>query len=69
MWTKWVTIHESYGLPRVASECRIYLEMKGIRVRLLSRETKKGGHVYTLQVPISQAAEARERLREFKSGL
>ncbi|ELK43347.1 hypothetical protein D478_03994 [Brevibacillus agri BAB-2500] len=69
MWTKWVTIHESYGLPRVASECRRYLEIKGIRVRLLSRETKKGGYVYTLQVPSSQAAEARQWLREFKSTL
>lgn len=69
MWIKWVTIHESYGLPRVAQECRRYLERQGIRVRLLSRQTKRAGHLYMLQVPSIQEEQAREWLREFKSTL
>ncbi|QRG69639.1 hypothetical protein [Brevibacillus choshinensis] len=67
MWIKWVTIHESYGLPRVAQECRLYLEGKGIRVRLFSKQTKRAGHLYMLQVPSDQEEEARNWLREFKS--
>lgn len=69
MWIKWVTIHESYGLPRVAQECRRYLEGKGIQVRLYSKQTKRAGHVYTLQVPADQQEEAKFWLREFKSTL
>ncbi|BAH43103.1 MULTISPECIES: hypothetical protein [Brevibacillus] len=69
MWIKWVTIHESYGLPRIAQECRRYLEMKGIRVRLLSKQTKKAGHVYTLQVPLAQQEQAKVLLRDFKNTL
>ncbi|EMT53894.1 MULTISPECIES: hypothetical protein [Brevibacillus] len=69
MWIKWVTIHESYGLPRMANECRHYLEMKGIRVRLLSRKTQRTGHVYVLQVPEKQRDQALEWLHQFKNRL
>ena len=67
MWVKWVTIHESYGLPRVAQECRRYLEGQGIRVRLFSKQTKRAGHLYMLQVPADQEELARSCLLEFKS--
>lgn len=69
MWIKWVTIHESYGLPRIAQECRRYLEGKGVRVRLLSKQTKKAGHLYTLQVPINQQDQAKAWLLDFKNTL
>lgn len=69
MWIKWVTIHESYGLPRVAHECRRFLEIKGIQVRLLSKKTKRAGHLYTLQVPNEQQELAKKWLSEFKSTL
>ncbi|MGG1660349.1 hypothetical protein [Brevibacillus sp. NRS-1366] len=69
MWIKWVTIHESYGLPRVAQECRRFLEIKGIQVRLLSKKTKRAGYLYTLQVPIEQQEQAKKWLSEFKSTL
>ncbi|MFY0543523.1 hypothetical protein [Brevibacillus sp. H7] len=69
MWTKWVTIHESYGLPRAAQECRRFLENKGIRVRLLSRKTKRAGHLYALQVPVDQQQVAEELLHAYKKSL
>ncbi len=69
MWTKWVTIHESYGLPRAADECRRYLENRGIRVKLMSRKTKRLGHLYALQVPVEQQRIAEELLRTFKKTL
>ncbi|CAM3636973.1 MULTISPECIES: hypothetical protein [Brevibacillus] len=69
MWIKWVTIHESYGLPRVAQECRQYLELQGIQVRLVGMRTRRKGHVYKLQVPVEQEEQARERLHTFKSML
>lgn len=69
MWIKWVTIHESYGLPRLAQECRQYLESKGIQVRLTSKQTKRAGYVYALQVPYGQQESARRMLRDFKDTL
>lgn len=69
MWIKWVTIHESYGLPRVAQECRQYLELQGIQARLIGKRTRRKGHVYKLQVPVEQEEQARERLHMFKSML
>jgi hypothetical protein len=66
MWTKWVTIHQSYGVPRAAQECRRYLETNGVRVRLTSRKTKRLGHLYVLQVPVDQRRAAEELLRQFK---
>jgi hypothetical protein len=66
MWTKWVTIHQSYGVPRVAQECRRYLETRGVRVNLTSRKTKRSGFLYTLQVPAEQQQTAEELLRQFK---
>jgi hypothetical protein len=69
MWTKWVTIHESYGLPRVADDCRRYLESRGVRVRLVSRQTKRSGHLYTLKVPLEQKGIAMELLRTYKNKL
>jgi predicted secreted acid phosphatase len=66
MWTKWVTIHQSYGVPRVAQEFIRYLEIKGVRVRLTSRQTRRSGHVYALQVPDDQRQAAEELLRQFK---
>lgn len=69
MWIKWVTIHESYGLPRVAQECRQYLESRGIQVRLTSKKTKRAGYIYALQVPLSQQELAQELLNAFKETL
>ncbi|QQE73018.1 hypothetical protein KDJ56_13815 [Brevibacillus composti] len=69
MWIKWVTIHESYGLPRVAQEYRHYLERRGIHVRLLFRKTRKMSHVYILQVPAEEREQALEWLRMFKARL
>ncbi|MED1783368.1 hypothetical protein P4V43_16245 [Brevibacillus fortis] len=69
MWIKWVTVHESYGLPRIVQEYRSYLEMKGISVRLLFRQTKKAGHVYTLQVPLAHEEQAKALLRDFQNTL
>lgn len=36
-------------------------------VRLISRETKRAGYIYTLQVPAHQEELARQALRAFKS--
>ncbi|MDA5108529.1 MULTISPECIES: hypothetical protein [Brevibacillus] len=69
MWIKWRTIHESYGLPRMAQECRRYLETRGVRVRLLAQRTKRAGHVYVLQVPAEEREEAEQWLRRFKQTL
>ncbi|GED66347.1 hypothetical protein BRE01_00490 [Brevibacillus reuszeri] len=69
MWIKWVTIHESYGLPRVAQECRRFLETKGISVRLTSQKTKRAGYLYMLQVPSKQEEQAKKWLADFKSSL
>jgi len=69
MWTKWVTIHESYGLPRAADECRRYLENRGIAVRLFSRQTKRSSHLYWLKVPEQQQRMAEELLRTYKKSL
>jgi len=69
MWIKWTTIHESYGLPRMAQECRRYLETKGISVRIMSKKTKRAGYHYMLQVPLEQEEQARKWLSEFKSSL
>ncbi|MED4908553.1 hypothetical protein [Brevibacillus centrosporus] len=68
-WIKWVTIHESYGLPRVAQECRRYLESQGIRVRINFKQTKRAGHVYMLQVPADQEELARICLQAFKDAI
>ncbi|MET3290035.1 hypothetical protein EDM56_19160 [Brevibacillus fluminis] len=68
MWTNWVTIHESFGLPRVAQDCRTFLENNGIRVRLqLSR--KQTSVYYLLQVPKAQEGAARELLTRFRKNL
>lgn len=69
MWVKWVTIHESYGLPRIAQELRQFLERKGITVRLVSHRTRRAGHLYTLQVPKSQLEQAEHHLNAFKNTL
>ena len=69
MWVKWVTLHESYGLPRIAQELRRYLELKGIRVRLVSKRTRRAGYQYLLQVPKSQQQQAEQFLRSFKDSL
>lgn len=68
MWTNWVTIHESFGLPRVAQDCRTFLEHNGIRVRFqLNR--KQAMIYYTLQVPQPQEHAARELLTRFRKNL
>ncbi|MBO8163266.1 MAG: hypothetical protein H0Z34_06000 [Brevibacillus sp.] len=68
MWTRWVTIHQSYGLPRAAQECRDYLANRGIRVRLYG--SKKGAlHTYHLQVPSSQKERALALLKAYKKGI
>ncbi|UFJ43083.1 hypothetical protein LOK74_11595 [Brevibacillus humidisoli] len=65
MWTRWVTIHTSYGLPRAAQQCRDYLANRGIRVRLYG--TKKGNlHTYHLQVPSTQKERALALLGTYK---
>jgi hypothetical protein len=69
MWIKWVTIHESYGLPRVAQECRQFLELQGIQVRLITKKNKRTGLVYQLQVPSTVQERARERLLAFKRSM
>jgi len=69
MWVKWVTIHESFGLPRAAQELRCFLELEGIRVRLVSRRTKRAGHVYALQVPRAQRKKAEQILYDFRKRL
>lgn len=69
MWTKWVTIHESYGLPRAAQECRRYLENRGVRVKLYSKKTRRSGHLYGMQVPAEQKQLAESLLLDFKKSL
>lgn len=66
MWTRWVTIHQSYGLPRVAQDCRQFLELKGIQVKVVAKRTKRNGHVYSLRVPSSQQEQAKKWLHLFK---
>ncbi|NGQ97100.1 hypothetical protein G3578_18330 [Brevibacillus sp. SYP-B805] len=68
MWTKWVTIHESYGLPRAAHECRKYLEHQGIRVKLSGR-ARRSVFLYTLQVPQEQKERAISLLSRCKKQL
>jgi hypothetical protein len=68
-WTKWVTIHESYGLPRAAQECRTYLENRGIRVKLRIGKSKRDAPIYVLQVPEEEKKEAEALLSRFKKTL
>ncbi|WP_255298379.1 hypothetical protein [Brevibacillus dissolubilis] len=60
-----MSVHKSYGLPRVAHEYRRLLEHKGIRVRL---KVKKKGmiHSYEVQVPSYKRDDAARLLEEFK---
>lgn len=68
MWTKWKTIHRSFGLPRAAHACRSYLETRGVPVRLVGR--RRGSlFVYILQVPEGQQALARQLLERCKQDL
>lgn len=67
MLTKWVTIHQSYGLPRVAQECRRFLENHGIRVQLFG-ESRGHLYLYFLQVPHEQKHHAMEILAKFRQG-
>lgn len=69
MWIKWITIHKSYGVPRVAQEFRTYLEHKGVRVRLQIRKTKRMAPIYYLQVPQDQKIRAETFLAEFKKSM
>ncbi len=68
MFTKWVTIHESYGLPRAAQECRGFLEHHGVKVRLFG-ETKGALYYYSIQVPHKQRKKAVEMLEKYKQRL
>ena len=67
MLTKWVTIHQSYGLPRAAQECRRYLEHYGIRVQLFG-ERRGNVYLYVIQVPKGQKEKAMEVLAKYKQG-
>lgn len=69
MWTKWVILHHSYGLPRVAMECRTYLENRGIRVKLRMGRSKRATSKYYLLVPKGQKAQAEAHLADFRKGL
>lgn len=69
MWTKWVTIHQSYGLPRVAQEFRTYLENRGVRVRLQTGKTKRSAPIYYILVPIDQKKRAETYLADFKKSM
>lgn len=65
MWVKWIAIHESYGLPRAAQECRQYLENQGIRVKISTRE-RRSVFVYRLLVPSEQKEQAEMLLKRFR---
>lgn len=67
MFTRWVTIHESYGLPRAAQECRHYLEIRGISVRLRG-ESRGSLYYYWIQVPQHQQKLAVELMAQYKQG-
>lgn len=68
MLIKWVTIHQSYGLPRAAYECRKHLENHGVRVQL-SVVSRGSVYVYMIRVPQAQKEKAIEILEKFKQGL
>jgi|GEM_PF-745610 len=68
MWTTWVTIHESYGLPRAAYEFRRHLENAGIRVRVSGR-SRRSVYVYRLQVPRHELDRATLLLDGYKQKL
>ncbi|MGD8191752.1 hypothetical protein ACQCN2_17360 [Brevibacillus ginsengisoli] len=68
MLTKWVTIHQSYGLPRAAQEFRRYLEHHGIQTQLLVK-SKGNVSLYVIQVPQSQKEKALKVLEKYKQGL
>lgn len=68
MFTKWVTIHQSYGLPRAAQEYRRYLENNGIQVQLYG-ENRGSVYFYYIQVPEKQKTKALEILNKYKQGL
>ncbi|QDX93334.1 hypothetical protein EEL32_09380 [Brevibacillus laterosporus] len=65
MWVKWVSIHQSYGLPRAAEDYRQRLRLAHIRSRITS---KKSGatYVYNLQVPIAEKDRALQVLHTMK---
>jgi hypothetical protein len=68
LWTNWVSIHQSFGLPRVAQDCRAYLEHNGIRVRF-QMNRKQTITSYYLLVPKAQEQDARELLTHFRRNL
>lgn len=68
MFTRWVTIHESYGLPRAAQEYRQYLETRGISVRLQG-ERRGSLYYYWIQVPRPLQKRAVELMVQYKQGL
>ncbi|GAA4710614.1 hypothetical protein [Brevibacillus fulvus] len=69
MWTKWISLHRSYGFPRAAEECRVYLENNGVRVRLKLKRNKRATVLYILQVPKESHRRAKELLAQFKKTL
>lgn len=66
MLTRWVVIHESYGLPRAAQELRRYLESQGIRVKITTNK-RKSGFVYRLLVAAKQKEQAVRYLQHFRN--
>ncbi|MGE5703976.1 MAG: hypothetical protein ACM32O_15745 [Clostridia bacterium] len=69
MWTKWVTIHQSFGVPRAAQDCRTYLEQHGIYARIQMNRRKQMISTYWIQVPRDQEKQARELLTHFRKNL
>ncbi|WP_232699258.1 SPOR domain-containing protein [Brevibacillus daliensis] len=69
MWTKWVIVHQSYGLPRAADEYRRRLKLAGITCKVTGK--KRGGalYLYQVQVPIEEKERALSLLAEIKREL
>ncbi|WP_134682938.1 hypothetical protein [Brevibacillus migulae] len=65
MLTKWIAIHESYGLPRAAQALRLYLENQGIRVKITTKE-KRSIYVYQVLVAAEQKERATLLLKQFR---
>ena len=65
MLTKWVAIHESYGLPRAAHTLRLYLENQGIRVKITTKE-RRSIYVYRVLVAAEQKERAELLLQQFR---